>query len=76
MYKITINIGTCIVSKKRKNTSYWAVLKHYGISDKDLKKLNLSYEELFKIYKIIQQHEQVREFLKELKEKIAVTTKD
>ena len=69
-------MGTCIVSKIKKTTSYWTVLKHYGISDKDLKKLNLSYEELFKIYKIIQQHEQVRDFLKKLKEKIAVTTKD
>ncbi len=69
-------MGTCIVSKIKKTTSHWTVLKHYGISDKDLKKLNLSYEELFKIYKIIQQHEQVREFLKKLKEKIAVTTKE
>ena len=69
-------MGTCIVSKIKKTTAYWTVLKHYGISDKDLKKLNLSYEELFKIYKIVQQHEQVREFLKKLKEKIAVTTKE
>lgn len=69
-------MGTCIVSKIKKTTSYWTVLKHYGISDKDLKKLNLSYEELFKIYKIIQQHEQVREFLKKLKDKIAVTTNE
>ena len=76
MYKISISMGTCIVSKIKKTASYWTVLKHYGISDKDLKKLNLSYEEFFKIYKIIQQHEQVRDFLKKLKEKIAVTTKD
>ena len=69
-------MGTCIVSKIKKTASYWIVLKHYGISDKDLKKLNLSYEELFKIYKTIQQHEQIREFLKNLKEKIALTTKE
>ena len=76
MYKISIHIGTCIVSKPNKSTSYWAVLNHYGISNEDLKKLNLSYDELFGIYKTIQQHEQIREFLKNLKEEIALTTKE
>jgi len=76
MYKISIHIGTCIVSKLNKSTSYWAVLNHYGISHEDLKKLSLSYDELFEIYKTIQQHEQIREFLKNLKEKIALTTKE
>jgi len=52
------------------------VLNHYGISNEDLKKLNLSYDELFEIYKTIQQHEQIREFLKNLKEKIALTAKE
>lgn len=76
MYKITIHIGTCIVSKPNKSTSYWAVLNHYGISNEDLKKLNLSYNELFEIYKTIQKHEQIREFLKHLKEKINITAKE
>ena len=76
MYKITVHIGTCIVTKLNKSVSYWAVLNHYGISDEDLKKLNLSYDELFEIYKTIQQHEKVREFLKNLKEKIALTAKE
>ena len=75
MYKISIHIGTCIVSKPDKSTSYWTVLNHYGISNEDLKKLGLSYDELFEIYKTIQKHEQIREFLKHLKEKIALTAK-
>ena len=37
----------------------------------DLKKLDLSYEELYKVYKTIQQHEEVRNFLKDFKGKIA-----
>lgn len=76
MYKISIRIGTCLVTRLNKSASYWTVLNHYGISDSDLKKLNLSYEELFEIYKTIKQHEQVREFLKNLKEKISLTTKE
>ncbi len=75
MYKISIHIGTCIVTKLNKSASYWTVLSHYGISHEDLKKLDLSYDELFAIYKTIQQHEQIREFLKNLKEKITLTTK-
>ena len=69
-------MGNCIVKKLNKSTSYWVVLNHYGISSEDLKKLNLSYEELFDIYKTIQQHEQIREFLKNLKKKIALTAKE
>ena len=76
MYKISIHIGNCIVKKLNKSTSYWDVLNHYGISNEDLKKLNLSYDELFEIYKTIQEHEQIREFLKNLKEKIALTVKE
>lgn len=76
MYKISVHIGTCIVTKPNESTSYWTVLNHYGISNEDLKKLNLSYDELFKIYKTIQQHEQIREFIKNLKEKITLTTKE
>ena len=37
--------------------------------------MDLSYDELFEIYKTIQQHEQIREFLKNLKEKVALATK-
>lgn len=73
MYKISVQLGTCIISKITKDASYWTVLDHYGISREDLKKLNLSYEELYKIYTTIQRHEQVREFLKNLKGKIALT---
>lgn len=73
MYKISVQLGTCIISKITKDTSYWTVLDHYGISREDLKKLNLSYEELYEIYTMIQKHEQVREFLKNLKGKIALT---
>ena len=76
MYKIPIHLGTCIISKITKDTSYWTVLEHYGISREDLKKLNLSYEELYEIYTIIKQHEQVRDFLKNLKGKIALLTND
>ncbi len=76
MYKISIHIGTCIVSKQDKSTSYWTVLNHYGISNEDLKKLNLSNYELFEIYKTIQQHEQIRDFLKNLKEKINIISKE
>lgn len=76
MYKISIHIGTCIVSKPNKSTSYWIVLNHYGISNEDLKKLNLSNYELFEIYKTIQQHEQIRDFLKNLKEKINIISKE
>ncbi len=75
MYKITVHIGTCIAIKPNRPTSYWTVLNHYGITNEDLKKLNLSYEELFKIYKTIQKHEEIRGFLKSLKEKIAIATK-
>ena len=73
MYKISVKLGTCIISKISKDTSYWMVLDHYGISQDDLKKLNLSYEELYEIYTAIKRHEQVREFLKNLKGKIALT---
>lgn len=73
MYKISVQLGICIISKITKDTSYWTVLDHYGISHEDLKKLNLSYEELYEIYTMIQKHEQVREFLKNLKGKIALT---
>jgi len=73
MYKISVQLGTCIVSKITKNVSYWTVLDHYGISQEDLKKLNLSYEELYEIYTTIQKHEQVRKFLKNLKGKIELT---
>jgi len=76
MYKISIHIGNCIVKKLNISTSYWDVLNHYGISIEDLKKLSLSYDELFEIYKTIQQHEQIREFLKNLKERIALTAKE
>ena len=76
MYKISVHIGNCIVMKLNKSTSYWDVLNHYGVSHEDLKKLNLSYDELFEIYKIIQQHEQIREFIKILKEKITLTPKE
>ena len=69
-------MGTCIVSKINKGTSYWTVLDHYGITQEDLKRLNLSYEELYEIYTTIQKHEQVREFLKKLKERIAFSTKN
>ena len=69
-------MGNCVAKKLNKSTSYWAVLNHYGISNEDLKQLNLSYEELFDVYKTIQQHEQIREFLKNLKKKIALTAKD
>lgn len=68
-------MGTCITINPNKPISYWTVLNHYGITNEDLKKLNLTYDELFKIYKTIQKHEQIREFLKNLKEKIALTTK-
>ncbi len=76
MYKIPVRLGTCMAATVRKPTSYWTVLKHYGISSEDIKKLDLSYGELFEIYKAIQKHEQIREFLKNLKEKIALTTKE
>lgn len=75
MYKITVHLGNCITSNVNKPVSYWTVLTHYGISEDDLKKLDLSYDELFQIYKIIQHHEQIRKFLKNLKEKIFLTTK-
>ena len=75
MYKISINIGVCIGNKITNSTSYWEVLNHYGVSREDLKKLDLSYEELYKVYKTIQQHEQVRDFLKNLKDKIALSNK-
>ena len=51
------------------------MLNHYGVTREDLKKLDLSYEELYKVYKTIQQHEQVRDFLKNLKEKITLSKK-
>jgi len=76
MYKISIHIGTCIVTQQNKPASYWTVLKHYGISHQDLQKLNLSYEELYEIYKTIQRHEEIRTFLKNLKDKISLTTKE
>lgn len=76
MYKISVPLGTCIISKITKDTSYWAVLGHYGISQEDLKKLNLSYEELYEIYTTIKRHEQVRAFLKNLKGKVALLTND
>ena len=68
-------MGNCIGNKITNSTSYWEVLSHYGISREDLKKLDLSYEELYKVYKTIQQHEQVRDFLKNLKEKISPSNK-
>lgn len=76
MYKISVHLGTCIATSQNKPASYWTVLNHYGITHTDLKKLNLSYEELYEIYKIIQRHEEIREFLKNLKEKIAITAKN
>lgn len=76
MYKISVHLGTCIATQQNKPTSYWTVLNHYGITHTDLQKLNLSYEELYEIYKIIQRHEEIREFLKNLKEKIAMTAKN
>ncbi len=75
MYKISIRLGTCIVNNPVKTPSYWTVLNHYGITSEDLKKMDLSYDELFEIYKTIQQHEQIRDFLKNLKEKVALATK-
>lgn len=64
-------MGNCLGNEIKNSTSYWDVLNHYGISKDDLKKLDLSYEELYKVYKTIQQHEQVRSFLKDFKGKIA-----
>ena len=75
MYKISINLGVCIGNKITNSTSYWQVLNHYGVTREDLKKLDLSYEELYKVYKTIQQHEQVRDFLKDLKKKITLAKK-
>ena len=71
MNKTSIHMGNCLGNEIKNSTSYWAVLNHYGISKDDLKKLDLSYEELYKVYKTIQQHEQVRNFLKDFKGKIA-----
>lgn len=51
MYKISINLGVCIGNKITNSTSYWQVLNHYGVTREDLKKLDLSYEELYKVYK-------------------------
>ena len=76
MYKISLHLGTCIVTRQNKPASYWTVLSHYGITHTDLQKLNLSYEELYEIYKTIQRHEEIREFLKNLKAKIAMTAKN
>lgn len=74
MYKISLSLGLCIGSILKtplnSSISYWTVLKHYGVSDEDLKKLDLSYEELFEIYTKVKQHEHVRNFLKDLKEKL------
>ena len=80
MYKIPLSLGICIgsilkSSSPNSSISYWTVLKHYGISDEDLKKLDLSYEELFEIYTKVKQHEHVRNFLKDLKEKISLSSK-
>ena len=76
MYKISVPLGVCIITQQNKPASYWTVLNHYGITHTDLKKLNLSYEELYEIYKTIQRHEEIREFLKNLKVKIAMTAKN
>ncbi|EGG42616.1 Hypothetical protein Nlim_0501 [Candidatus Nitrosarchaeum limnium SFB1] len=76
MYKICIELGTCVVTKPNRSISCWAVLNHYGISQDDLKKLNLSYDELYVIYKTVQQHEQIREFLKNLKKRVTLITED
>jgi hypothetical protein len=76
MYKISIQMGTCAVTRPKVSVSCWAVLNHYGISQDDLKKLNLSYDELYVIYKTVQQHEQIREFLKNLKNRVAITTEE
>lgn len=76
MYKICIELGACVVTKPNRSISCWAVLNHYGISQDDLKKLNLSYDELYVIYKTVQQHEQIREFLKNLKKKVTLITED
>lgn len=73
MYEISVHLGTCIVSKIGNSVSYWKVLDHYGISQDDLKNLDLSYEELYEIYKTIQQHEQIREFIKNLKNRVSLT---
>lgn len=75
MYKISISLGVCIGNKITNSTSYWQVLNHYGVTREDLKKLDLSYEELYKVYKTIQQHEQIRDFLKDLKKKITLAKK-
>jgi len=71
MNKTSIHMGNCLGNEIKNTTSYWDVLNHYGISKGDLKKLDMSYEELYEVYKNIQKHEQVRDFLKDFKEKVA-----
>ena len=74
MYEISVGVGTCLVTINNSPTTCWTVLNHYGISRNDLKKLDLSYEELYEVYSNIKKHEQIRSFLKELKTKISMTT--
>jgi len=70
-YKISFSLGVCIGNKINNSVSYWQVLNHYGISMQDIRDLDLSYGELYKVYKTIQRHEQVRDQLKNLKNAIA-----
>ena len=70
MNKKEIHMGNCLGNEIKNSTSYWDVLNHYGITKEELKKLDLSYEELYQVYKTVQKHEQVRDFLKQFKGKI------
>ena len=71
MYKIPVSLGTSLGMKLQRTYSYWNRLEKHGIKREDLKRLDLSFEELFMLYLALKYPKKNQEVIQYIKKRIS-----